>query len=73
MADRPDDDQVPGDDERVSSRAELLPEEEAVGSDDRDAQAAAILGESDQRVLGRDASPDTTLEERTSDEATPPA
>jgi hypothetical protein len=72
MADRPDDDQLHGDDERVSSRAELLPEEEAAGSDDPDAQAAAILGESEQRVLDRDASPGTHHEERTSDEATPP-
>ena len=34
-------------DERIQSRAELLPEEERVGSDDPEAQAAAILDESD--------------------------
>ena len=40
-----------GDDEsRVETRAELLPEEEAAGSDDAEAQAAAILAESDART-----------------------
>lgn len=39
------------DEERASTRAEnLLPEEERAGSDDRDAQAEAILEESDERV-----------------------
>lgn len=37
-------------DERVESRAELLPEEKAGGSDDPQAQAAAILAESDERT-----------------------
>ncbi|MDQ1373036.1 MAG: hypothetical protein QOJ09_374 [Actinomycetota bacterium] len=36
-------------DERVESRAELLPEEERAGSDDPEAQAGAILEESDAR------------------------
>ncbi|QIG43583.1 hypothetical protein G5V58_13175 [Nocardioides anomalus] len=36
--------------ERIDRRAELLPEEEAAGSDDPEAQAAAILAESDERV-----------------------
>jgi hypothetical protein len=31
------------DDERVADRADLLPEEQAVGSDDAGAQARAIL------------------------------
>ncbi|WP_110205302.1 hypothetical protein [Nocardioides daejeonensis] len=39
-----------GEDERVESRAEQLPEEQAVGADDPQAQAAAILEESDQRT-----------------------
>ena len=53
------------DDDRVSSRSnELLPEEEAVGSDDPDAQAAAILEESDIRQADRDAAPGTHLEKR---------
>jgi hypothetical protein len=39
------------DDERIRSRAELLPEEVAAGgSDDPEAQAAAILEESDERT-----------------------
>ncbi|GAB3261012.1 hypothetical protein [Nocardioides dilutus] len=40
------------DDDRVETRAELLPEEEAAGSDDPHAQAQAILEESDQRTQG---------------------
>ncbi len=40
----------PPDEERVERRAELLPEELAVGSDDPDAQARAILEESDERT-----------------------
>jgi hypothetical protein len=38
------------DDERVEERAELLPEEQVAGSDDPEAQAAAILADSDERV-----------------------
>jgi hypothetical protein len=40
----------PADEQRVESRAELLPEELVAGSDDAEAQAAAILEESDERV-----------------------
>lgn len=36
--------------DRVETRAELLPEEEAAGSDDAEAQAEAILEESDERT-----------------------
>ncbi|MDP3894086.1 hypothetical protein [Nocardioides sp.] len=36
--------------ERIEERAELLPEEQAAGSDDPRAQAAAILEESDERT-----------------------
>ena len=36
--------------DRVHERADLLPEELAVGSDDPDAQAAAILEESERRT-----------------------
>ena len=36
--------------ERVAERAELLPEEREAGSDDPEAQAEAILAESDERV-----------------------
>jgi hypothetical protein len=35
---------------RVDTRAELLPEEEAAGSADPEAQAAEILAESDERT-----------------------
>lgn len=35
---------------RVAGRSELLPEEEAAGSDDRHAQAEQILQESDERT-----------------------
>jgi hypothetical protein len=38
------------DDERIHSRAELLPEETAAGSDDPEAQAEAILEDSDERT-----------------------
>jgi hypothetical protein len=56
------------DDGRVTERAtELLPEEQAAGSDDPEAQAEAILEESDQRQLD----PEPT-EERTSEEVTDP-
>jgi hypothetical protein len=37
-------------DERIEGRANLLPEEEAAGSDDAEAQAEAILDESDART-----------------------
>ena len=41
----------PQDEERIASRAELLPEEEAAGgSEDPEAQAAQILEESDERT-----------------------
>lgn len=60
-------------DERVASRAELLPEEEAVGSEDPAAQAAAILKDSEARTVSRDAAPDTHLEHRTSEDVTPPS
>jgi hypothetical protein len=38
------------DEARVERRADLLPEEQTVGSDDPEAQAEAILEESDQRT-----------------------
>ena len=43
MTERPDDG-------RVERRAELLPEERAAGSEDAQAQAEAILEESDDRT-----------------------
>jgi hypothetical protein len=47
--------------ERVHRRAELLPEEQAAGSDDPEAQAAEILEESDERT----ADPEGTRAEST--------
>ena len=44
--DRPE----PHDEARIDSRADLLPEEQAAGSDDPRAQAEAILEESDERT-----------------------
>ena len=62
------------DDDRVAERAaELLPEEAAAGSDDPQAQAEAILAESDERSLDRDAAPGTVVEHRTSEDVTDPA
>jgi hypothetical protein len=46
-------DQDPGEDpqqEKVASRAELLPEEDTAGSDDPEAQAREILEESAERT-----------------------
>jgi hypothetical protein len=61
------------DDDRVAERAaELLPEEAAAGSDDPEAQAEAILAESDERQADRDAAPGTHIEQRTSEEVTDP-
>ena len=61
------------DDLRVAARAaELLPEELAAGSDDPDAQARAILEDSDEREADRTAAPGSSVEHRTSDEATEP-
>jgi hypothetical protein len=38
------------DEDRIQERAELLPEEAAVGSDDPEGQAEAILEDSDDRT-----------------------
>ncbi|WP_320067649.1 hypothetical protein [Micromonospora sp. RTGN7] len=54
--------------DRIESRAHLLPEEAAAGSDDPQAQAEAILAESDMREGDQRAAPDAVLEQRTSDE-----
>lgn len=40
----------PADEERIHERAHLLPEELAAGSQDPEAQAEAILAESDERT-----------------------
>jgi hypothetical protein len=51
----------PADRERIETRADLLPEELAAGSDDPEKQAEAILAESDDRTDH----PDSTQEEST--------
>ncbi|PTA45887.1 hypothetical protein [Micromonospora sp. RP3T] len=60
------------DQDRIESRAHLLPEEVAAGSDDAQAQADAILAESDLREEDQNAAPDTVLEHRTSAETVTP-
>jgi hypothetical protein len=61
-------------DERVERRAaDLLPEELAVGSDDPQAQAEAILADSDVREADPDAAPDSFLERRTSAQTVAPS
>ncbi|MCW3838610.1 hypothetical protein ONA70_00660 [Micromonospora yasonensis] len=60
------------DQERIESRAHLLPEEERVGSEDPGAQADAILTESDIREDANVAQ-DTTLEHRTSEQTVTPS
>lgn len=60
------------DDQRVASRADLLPEEEVAGSDDPEAQAREIIAESDERTASRDAAPSSVVERRSSDEVTEP-
>ncbi|WP_433057452.1 hypothetical protein [Dactylosporangium sp. CS-033363] len=57
------------DDERIRERADLLPEELAAGSDDPEAQAEAVLQDSDDREDYRETAPDLRIEHRTSDEA----
>jgi|tagenome__1003787_1003787.scaffolds.fasta_scaffold20796565_2 hypothetical protein len=60
--------------DRVERRAaDLLPEERAAGSADPEAQAAAILEESDEREEHPGAAPSSFLERRSSeDTVTPP-
>ena len=53
----------------IQHRAELLPEEQAVGSDDPQAQAAAILAESLERTEVPGAAPSSQLERRTSEKS----
>lgn len=59
-------------DDRVAQRADLLAEEKAVGSDDPVAQAAAIAADGDARTVDREAAPDSFVEHRRSEDATPP-
>ncbi len=57
------------DDKRVHARAEaLFPEEVAAGTDDAEAQAAAILEESDERQADRVDPPGPAVEHRRSED-----
>jgi hypothetical protein len=59
--------------ERIEARAEaLLPEELEAGSDDPEAQAAAILEESDEREFERDDPTGQGLEHRRSEDTVDP-
>jgi hypothetical protein len=60
------------DPQHVKRRAELLPEEEQVGSDDPVAQAEAVLEDSEARTLDREAAPGSTVEHRTSEDTVDP-
>ena len=59
--------------DRVESRAEhLLPEERAAGSEDPEAQAEAILADSDAREDYIEPSPGLRIDRRRSDETVDP-
>lgn len=64
--DAPDEDAA---ERHVESRAELLPEELAAGSDDPQAQAEAILAESLERTEHPDADASSQSRHATSEEA----
>lgn len=60
-------------DDRTDRRAaDLLPEERAVGSADPEAQAAAILADSDERQHDLESAPDSLLEHRSSGQTATP-
>ncbi len=60
-------------DDRTGHRAaDLLPEEQVVGSADPEAQAEAILADSDEREADVEAAPDSFLEHRTSGQTLTP-
>jgi hypothetical protein len=60
-------------DDRVQQRAaDLLPEERSAGSADPQAQAEAVLADSDEREADVDAAPDSFLEHRTAEQVAPP-
>ncbi|WP_250000810.1 hypothetical protein [Actinoplanes sp. M2I2] len=60
-------------DDRIGHRAaDLLPEERVTGSADPQAQAEAILEESDERERDLEAAPSSFLEHRRSDQTADP-
>lgn len=67
MTTPPEHDPFP-DEQHVATRAALLPEEQAVGSDDPAAQAEILLEDSEARTEVPNAAPTTHLERRSSTE-----
>lgn len=61
-------DERTGIDERAPERAELLPEEQAVHSDDPEAQAREVLRDSEVRTEVAGSAPDTFTEHRRSED-----
>jgi hypothetical protein len=62
-----------GADDRTEERADaVLPEERAAGGADRQAQAAAVLADSDERSTQRDQDEPADVERRTSTETVEP-
>lgn len=59
-------------DDLVARRAELSAEEKEAGSDDPEAQARAILEDSDARTADLEAAPGTYVEHRRSEDTVPP-
>jgi hypothetical protein len=68
MSDEPTTPEADVDEHDVAERAQLLPEERAVGSDDPRAQAEAILAESAERTEHPDPDASTQSGRRRSDE-----
>jgi hypothetical protein len=64
--------EVTVDEERVATRAGLVGAEREVGSDDPQAQARAILEDSEIRTLDRNAAPASYVEHRRSEDTVPP-
>jgi len=58
----------PEDEERVASRAQLLPEEQAAGSEDPQHQAEEILHDSDERTEHPEETGDASTQTSTPDE-----
>jgi hypothetical protein len=61
-----------GERDRIAERAELTAEEKVAGSDAPERQAEVILEESEHRVETRGPDPGSSIEHRTSRDATPP-
>ena len=58
---------------RVRERSQLLPEEQAAGSENTGAQAASILDDSDAREAYAEPTPDLLIDHRQSDEVVDPS